>query len=91
MNAITAEKLEKYFKVTEAALAKAKLHTENSEQARKILDMASRYVADAHWFAEQKDEVNAFAALNYAHGWLDCGATLGILNAQHDSELFSVD
>ena len=34
--------------------------------------------------------VNAFAALNYAHGWLDAGARLGIFDV-HDSKLFTVD
>jgi hypothetical protein len=35
--------------------------------------------------------VNAFAALNYAHGWLDAGARLGLFDVDHDSTLFTVD
>jgi len=52
--------------------------------------MIQRYIKDAYHFYEKKDFVNAFAALNYAHGWLDCGARIGIFDV-HDSELFTVD
>ena len=37
------------------------------------------------------DIVTAFAALNYAHGWLDAGARIGLFDVGHDSELFTVD
>ena len=60
------------------------------EQRKDFLDMIKRYVADAHHFEEKGDVVNAFAALNYAHGWLDAGARLGIFDV-HDSKLFTVD
>ena len=52
--------------------------------------MASNYISDAHFFHNKKDFVNAFAALNYAHGWLDAGARLGLFDV-HDSELFTAD
>ncbi len=91
MHEITQEKLDKYFQVTRAALAKAKTHSEKNKESKIILDMAARYVDDAQWFKDKDDIVNAFAALNYAHGWLDCGARLGFLNVQRDSELFTVD
>jgi len=29
--------------------------------------------------------------LNYAHGWLDAGARLGIFDVKGDSRLFTVD
>ena len=35
-------------------------------------------------------KVNAFAALNYAHGWLDSGARIGLFDVK-DSRLFTVD
>ena len=34
------------------------------------------------------DKVNAFAALNYAHGWLDAGAKIGLWKVEN-SELFA--
>ena len=91
-NNITPERLAKYFSVTEKALsmAKKKVSPNHSSEANIILDMAERYVSDAHHFEKKKDVVTAFAALNYAHGWLDCGARLGMFDV-HDSTLFTVD
>ncbi|VVB81390.1 Uncharacterised protein [uncultured archaeon] len=88
MNTITPEKLEHYFDITGRALKKAK---KAKPEADVILDMANRYYEDAKHFKDKGDIVTAFAALNYAHGWLDAGARLGILDVEHDSELFTVD
>ena len=41
-------------------------------------------------FYDKGDIVNAFAALSYAHGWLDAGARIGLWDV-HDSKLFTVD
>ena len=38
---------------------------------------------------EKDDFVNAFGALNYAHGWIDSGVRLGIFNV-YDDKLFTV-
>jgi len=88
MNIITDEKLAKYFDITGRALKKAK---KAKPEADVILDMANRYYQDAKHFRDKGEIVIAFAALNYAHGWLDAGARLGILDVEHDSELFTVD
>lgn len=90
---ITSEKLEKYFSITTEALQKAQAAIDQTrkKQAEDFLDMASRYVQDAHYFLkEKKDAVLAFAALNYAHGWLDAGARIGLFKVK-DSRLFTVD
>lgn len=81
---ITKEKLKKYFSMTEKALAMAKksIAKKKIKEAHAILDMAERYYKDALWFQEKKDFVNAFACLNYSHGWLDCGSKLGIFNVK---------
>lgn len=94
-NKISDEKLEKYFDVTGRALKKVVL-TDNGkinwkEKAEDFFDMASRYFSDAKHFYENKDYVNAFAALNYAHGWLDAGARLGLFDVKGDDVLFTVD
>ena len=90
-NTITQEKLDKYFAITKEALDKAKAAVDGSEQAEDFLDMASRYFQDATYFLESKeDAVLAFAALNYAHGWLDAGARLRLFKVK-DSRLFTVD
>lgn len=90
-NIITEEKLTKYFEITEKALEKArrKIKRGKEKEAKEIIDMAINYVSDAHYFHNKKDFVNAFAALNYAHGWLDSGARLGIFNVK-DRKLFTI-
>jgi uncharacterized protein len=92
---ITEEKLDKYFDVTGRALkiCKDAMNTKSKikiSQAKDFFDMASRYYKDAGYFRKNKDYVLAFAALNYAHGWLDAGARIGLFDV-HDSTLFTVD
>ena len=91
MNTITDEKLDKYFDITSRALKKVKIVAAHKKQAEDALDMARRYFSDAQHFREKGDYINAFAAINYAHGWLDAGARLGLFDVGHDSELFTVD
>lgn len=88
---VTKEKLDKYFAVTGEALEIAKAAEQtNKEQAADFLDMASRYYSDAKHFRDKGDWVLAFAALNYAHGWLDAGARIQLFKV-NDSRLFTVD
>lgn len=92
-NIVTLKKLDKYFNVTETALKKATCsgnRTDLDDERKDFLDMIERYVKDAHHFRSKGQVVLAFAALNYAHGWLDAGARLGIFDV-HDSKLFTVD
>ncbi len=92
MNTITDEKLDKYFEITKEALAMAKdnINEEFEERSADAIDMVERYVSDAEHFRKKDDYVNAFAALNYAHGWLDCGARNNLFLVK-DSRLFTVD
>lgn len=90
---ITSEKLEKYFSITKEALDKAgkALDEKRLTEAKDFLDMAQRYFDDAKYFMDtKKDFVLAFAALNYAHGWLDAGARIKLFKVR-DSRLFTVD
>ena len=89
---ITSRKLKKYFTITGEALVKAKkaLDYARKREAEDVLDMAQRYYDDAHYFEKKGDVVTAFAALNYAHGWLDAGARIGLFKVK-DSRLFTVD
>jgi hypothetical protein len=91
INLICGERLKKYFAITEKALNEAKKHPnkDKKQDAEEILKMASCYVEDARYFEKQGHYVNAFAALNYAHGWLDTGAILGIFYV-NDSNLFVI-
>lgn len=94
MDKITDEKLDRYFDLTERALKKAKYSKNASKLSEKtridFIDMIERYVSDAKHFRKNKDYVNSFAAISYAHGWLDAGARIGLFDV-HDSELFTVD
>lgn len=92
MNAlITTEKLAQYFLITKQALDKARDALDGSKEADDFLDMAQRYFDDAnHFYKKNEDLVLAFAALNYAHGWLDAGARIGLFKV-NDSRLFTVD
>ncbi len=91
METITKEKLLHYFDVTKRALAKVKINSTHRVEAADFLDMATRYYNDAEWFYKKGDFVHAFAALNYAHGWLDAGARAHFFDVGGDSVLFTVD
>lgn len=88
---ITTEKLEKYFKLTSTALKEVKKNVIKGKEkyAKEIIEMVSNYLSDAKHFEKEKDFVNAFAALNYAHGWLDSGVRLDIFDVT-DDKLFTV-
>ena len=95
MNIITDGKLDRYFAVTGEALEKARAAidtstVERAAQAADFLDMAQRYHDDAVFFRKKGDYVNAFACLNYSHGWLDAGARIRLFCVT-DSRLFTVD
>ena len=89
---ITKEKLDKYFDITTRALAKVKgsVTAGKENDAKEIIEMVENYLSDAKYFQDNENFVNAFAALNYAHGWLDSGARLKIFNVK-DNKLFTVD
>lgn len=90
---VTLEKLNKYFAITQEALdmARGAFDSTRLREAEDFFDMASRYFSDARFFFDSKnDYVLAFAALNYAHGWLDAGARIGLFQVK-DSRLFTVD
>ena len=94
MNEITDEKLKKYFDLTGRALKKIKIKVPEDVNLKKVaddfLDLAERYYKDARYFEEKGDIVNAFAAVTYAHAFLDAGARLGVFDVK-DNKLFMVD
>jgi len=87
MDKITKEKLNKYFELTEKALKEIKI---KDSKADKLIDMSKRYFSDAKHFREKGDIVNAFAAVNYAHCFLDAAALLGYIENK-DNKLFMTD
>jgi hypothetical protein len=88
---ITIEKIEKYFKITESALKEVKKNIIKGKEAhaKEIIKMVENYLSDAKHFKKKQDYVNCFAALNYAHGWIDSGVRLDIFDVK-DNNLFTV-
>jgi hypothetical protein len=92
--ALTEEKVEKYIGVTSKALDKLKVSPPEKSFNRKLaedfLRMARSYFEDAKDFFAKGDLVNAFACVNYAHGWIDCGARIGLFDVGGDDKLFTL-
>ncbi len=95
MKLITEKKLNKYLDLTTRALKKVKiekgLSKKDSERAKTYLEMSKSYLSDAKHFKKEGNWVNAFAAVNYAHAWLDAGAIAGLFDVEKDNVLFTVD
>lgn len=96
MEKLTEERLKKYLEITSKALDKIKINKDGKihsweASAEDFLDMAKRYYEDALYFKKNGMEIDAFAAVNYAHGWLDAGARLGLFDVGGDNTLFTVD
>ena len=92
MKEITQEKIRKYLEITKKALDTIydmNKNIKNDKKAMEVIDMAERYFKDANHYYEKGDYVTAFASVNYAHGWLDCGARLGLYRVPKDSGLFT--
>ncbi len=88
---ITREKLDRYFDITGRAFAEVKENIVEGKEAEasEIVSMVSNYYSDARHFESEGKWVLAFAALNYAHGWLDCGVRTGVFDVT-DRDLFTV-
>ena len=88
---ITKDKLEKYRRITEKALAIAKENIAKSKEkeAKEIITMVECYLSDSKHFESKGDLVNSFGAIYYSHGWLDAGARLKIFDVS-DSNLFTI-
>ena len=91
---ISPQHLEKYLKITERALSALKIappaRSHHHKLANDFLDMAKAYAGDARHFRDKGDFVNALSCINYAHGWLDAGARLGLFDVGGDDQLFTL-
>ncbi|MCJ2533143.1 MAG: DUF357 domain-containing protein [Candidatus Thermoplasmatota archaeon] len=91
---ITIERVEKYIALTSDALIKLRIaapdRSFNRKLAEDFLTMARSYFEDAKEFARKGDLTNAFACVNYAHGWLDSGARIGLFDVGGDDQLFTL-
>ena len=64
--------------------------SDNHTKAEDILGMVNAYYSDAQYFLSEGRGDDAFAAINYAHGWIDCGVRLGYLDGKGDWKLFTL-
>ena len=83
-----SEVSERYIEVSQEALSKIKVappqRSFHRKAAEDFLEMAKAYFSDAKHFHENGDHARALAAVNYAHGWLDAGARLGLFDVGED-------
>ncbi|MBT4376510.1 DUF357 domain-containing protein [archaeon] len=88
---ISKVKLDKYFNLTSEAfkIVKENVISGREKDAKEIVEMVENYLSDARHFEKKGDWVNAFAALNYAHGWIDSGVRLDVFEVE-DDRLFTV-
>ncbi len=91
---VTSERIDKYLGLTAKALEKVSIIDEpgsdNHTKAEDILGMVNAYYSDAKYFLSEGRGDDAFAAINYAHGWIDCGVRLGYLDGKGDWKLFTL-
>jgi len=88
INLVCERRIARYREISEKALklAKKAIAPGKEKEAQEIIKMVECYLSDSKYFQTQGHYVNAFAAINYAHGWLDCGARLGIFNIKNSEE-----
>jgi uncharacterized protein len=88
------ELVEKDISLTERALAKAAIAVPARSHLRKVAEdfvgMARAYCEDAKHFRDKGELESALANINYAHGWLDAGARLGLFDVGGDDQLFTL-
>jgi hypothetical protein len=86
--------VEKDLGITKRALSKLKIIAPERSHlyqiAEDFLKMATAYYEDAGHFKEAGEMLKALAAVNYAHGWLDAGARLGLFDVGGDDQLFTL-
>jgi hypothetical protein len=94
MITMTQERIERYLGITGTALDRLRIAMPERSFGRKMaedfLNMATSYYNDAKHFRDEGDLLNAFAAVNYAHGWIDCGARIGLFDVNEDDQLFTL-
>jgi len=85
--------LAKYLALTDAALAAVRPGVPKEGYLRGAADdflgMARSYLSDARHFLAQGDADRALAAVSYAHGWIDAGVRLGLLDGGGDDQRFT--
>ena len=91
---ITDDKMAKYLDITTRARKKLKVSPPVRSFDRKLalefLERSESYFRTAVSYRNDDDYVRAFAAVNYAHAWLDGGARIGLFDVEEDDVLFTL-
>ncbi len=86
--------LEKYLRLTHEALDRVRVPVPARSYLRgasdDFLSLARAYLTDAEHFRDSGDRDRALAAASYAHGWLDAGVRLGLLDGGEDDQRFTL-
>ena len=86
--------VDRYLRLTREALDRvrpvAPTRSYLAGAADDFLGMARAYLSDAEHFARTNDPDRALAAASYAHGWLDAGVRLGLLDGGNDDQRFTL-
>lgn len=87
-------RVDKDIGVTQHALTKITIAVPLRSHLRKVaedfLAMARAYERDAIHFRDGGELDKALATINYAHGWLDAGARMGLFDVGGDDQLFTL-
>jgi hypothetical protein len=90
----STELLDRYLRLTGEAMARVTAAPPDRSflrgAAQDFLTMAQAYLSDAKHFQEKGDLERALAAVSYAHGWLDAGVRLGLLDGGEDDARFTL-
>jgi len=91
---VTEPLLDRYLTLTREALERVRpappARSYLVGAAEDFLSMARAYLSDATHFAEKGDRERALAAVSYAHGWIDAGVRLGLLDGGEDDARFTL-
>ena len=90
---ITLERIEKYLNLTAKARLKATPIIKNNADKKRLesmLRMCDDYSSDARHFLKSGKLVDSFAAINYAHAWIDAAVKIGLLDGHDDDVLFTL-
>ncbi len=92
LSKITPQKLARYHSLSSKALEIIKSSIVKGQEAKpkEVIEMVEAYLSDSQHFKKNKDFINAFACVNYAHGWIDASCRLGIFKV-NNSKVFAVD
>jgi len=91
---ITDEKMGKYLDITSRARKKLRISPPVRSFERRLavrfLETSESYFKEAVDYRRDDDFCRAFAAVNYAHAWLDGGARMGLFDVEEDDVLFTL-